>query len=44
VQGWKAADIYARLLAAEPHATAERRHDLRLDAVMQARQARACLT
>ena len=28
--GLKAADLYARLLAAEPHATAERRHELRL--------------
>ena len=34
----KAADIYARLLAAEPHATAERRRELRLDAARQARQ------
>ena len=36
--GRKAADIYARLLAAEPHATAERRHELRIEAVRQARQ------
>ena len=36
--GRKAADIYARLLAAEPHATAERRHELRIDAARQARQ------
>jgi conjugative relaxase-like TrwC/TraI family protein len=34
----KAADIYARLLAAEPHATAERKHELRLEATRQARQ------
>ena len=36
--GRKAADIYARLLAAEPHATAERRRELRLEATRQARQ------
>ena len=36
--GRKAADIYARLLAAEPHATAERHRELRVDAVKQARQ------
>ena len=36
--GRKAADLYARLLAAEPHATAERRHELRLEATRQARQ------
>jgi conjugative relaxase-like TrwC/TraI family protein len=36
--GRKAADVYARLLAAEPHATAERRHELRLDATQLARQ------
>jgi TrwC relaxase len=35
--GRKAADLYARLLAAEPHATAERRHELRLEATRQAR-------
>jgi hypothetical protein len=35
--GRKAADIYARLLAAEPHATAERRHELRVEATRQAR-------
>jgi hypothetical protein len=29
----KAADIYAKLLAAEPHATAERKRELRLEAV-----------
>ena len=34
----KAADLYARLLAAEPHATAERRHELRVEATRQARQ------
>ena len=36
--GRKAAALYARLLAAEPHATAERRRDLRTEAVKQARQ------
>ncbi len=36
--GRKAADIYARLVAAEPHATAERRHELRIEATKQARQ------
>ena len=36
--GRKAADLYAVLLAAEPHATAERRRDLRLEAARQARQ------
>ena len=36
--GRKAADIYARLMAAEPHATAERKRELRLEAVRQARQ------
>ena len=36
--GRKAADIYARLLVGEPHATAERRRELRLDAARQARQ------
>ena len=36
--GRKAADLYARLLAAEPHATAERRHELRIQATRQARQ------
>jgi TrwC relaxase len=36
--GRKAADIYARLLAAEPHATAERRHELGIEAARQARQ------
>jgi conjugative relaxase-like TrwC/TraI family protein len=36
--GRKAADLYARLLAAEPHATAERRHELRVEAARQARQ------
>jgi conjugative relaxase-like TrwC/TraI family protein len=34
----KAADLHAKLLAAEPHATAERRHELRLEATRQARQ------
>jgi TrwC relaxase len=36
--GRKAADIYARLLAAEPHATAERRRELRVEATQRARQ------
>jgi conjugative relaxase-like TrwC/TraI family protein len=30
--------VYARLLAAEPHATAERRHELRVEATRQTRQ------
>jgi hypothetical protein len=34
----KAADVYAALLAAEPHATAERKRELRLQATRQARQ------
>jgi hypothetical protein len=36
--GRKAADIYAQLLAAEPHATAERKRELRTEATKQARQ------
>ena len=36
--GRKAAEIYAKLLAAEPHATAERKRELRLEATWQARQ------
>jgi conjugative relaxase-like TrwC/TraI family protein len=36
--GRKAADIYTQLLAAEPHATAERKRELRLEATRQARQ------
>src|SRR5205823_6126647 len=36
--GRQAADIYARLLAAEPHATAERKRELRMEATRQARQ------
>ena len=36
--GRKAADIYAQLLAAEPHATAERKRELRTEAVKKARQ------
>jgi len=36
--GRKAADVYARLLAAEPHATAERRRELRIEATRKARQ------
>ena len=35
--GRKAADLYARLLAAEPHATAGRKHELRVEATKQAR-------
>jgi conjugative relaxase-like TrwC/TraI family protein len=36
--GRKAADLYARLLAAEPHATADRRRELRIEAAGQTRQ------
>ena len=36
--GRKAADLYAALLAAEPHATAERKRELRIEAARQARQ------
>ena len=36
--GRKAADLYARLLAAEPHATAGRKHELRTEATRQTRQ------
>jgi len=36
--GRKIADLYARLLAAEPHATAGRKHELRIEAARQARQ------
>jgi conjugative relaxase-like TrwC/TraI family protein len=36
--GKKAADIFVGLLAAEPHATAERKRELRLEATRQARQ------
>ena len=36
--GRKAADLYARLLAAEPHATAERKRELRAEAARKARQ------
>ena len=36
--GRKAADLYAALLAAEPHATAERKHELRIEATRQTRQ------
>src|ERR1700722_4239673 len=36
--GRKAADIYSQLLAAEPHATAERKRELLLEATHQARQ------
>ena len=34
----KIADVYARLLAAEPHATADRKRELRIEAAKQARQ------
>ena len=33
--GRKAADVYAQLLAAEPHATAERKRELRTEAVQE---------
>ena len=36
--GRKAADLYARLLAAEPHATADRKRELRIEATRQVRQ------
>lgn len=36
--GRKAADLYGQLLAAEPHATAERKRELLLEATRQARQ------
>jgi conjugative relaxase-like TrwC/TraI family protein len=36
--GRKAADLYAQLLAAEPHAAAERKRELRTEAVRKARQ------
>ena len=36
--GKKAADLYVQLLAAEPHATAERKRELLLDATRKARQ------
>jgi hypothetical protein len=36
--GRKAADRYAALLAAEPHATAGRKHELRIEATRQTRQ------
>ena len=36
--GCKAADLYAQLLASEPHATAERKRELRAEAVRKARQ------
>ena len=36
--GRKIADLYARLLAAEPHAIAGRKHELRIEAARQARQ------
>jgi hypothetical protein len=40
--GRKGAGIYAALLAAEPHATEERRRELRLEAIRQARQIPLC--
>ena len=36
--GRKAADVYAQLLAAEPHATADRQRELRTEAVKKTRQ------
>ena len=42
--GRKAADLYAQLLAAEPHATAERRRELRIEATRQAARARCSST
>ncbi len=36
--GRKAADLYARLLATEPHVTAGRKHELRIEAARQTRQ------
>ena len=36
--GRKIAEVYARLLAAEPHATAGRKRELRIEATRQARQ------
>ena len=36
--GKKIADVYARLLAAEPHATADRKRELWIEAAKQARQ------
>src|SRR6266700_2461696 len=36
--GKKIADVYARLLAAEPHATAGRKRELRIEAAKRARQ------
>ena len=36
--GRKAVGLYARLLAAEPHATAGRKHELRIEATRQTRQ------
>ena len=36
--GRKAADLYAQLLATEPHATAARKRELRIEAVRHARQ------
>ena len=36
--GRKAADVYKLLLGAEPHATAERKRELRTEAVRKARQ------
>ena len=36
--GRKIADLYAKLLAAEPHATADRKRELRIEATKRARQ------
>ena len=42
--GRKAADLYVRLLAAEPHATAGRKHELRIEATGRSAQARCSST
>ena len=42
--GRKAADVYAQLLAAEPHATAERKRELRPEAVRRPGRARCSST
>ena len=42
--GRKAADVYAQLLAGEPHATAERKRELRLEAVRRLGRARCSST
>jgi hypothetical protein len=42
--GRKAADLYAQLLAAEPHATAERKRELRTEAVKKTAKAHCSST